>query len=356
MKFLDLTWKGLNELNDEHQSLPTKNSMAYRDKTDAETTAVAVEEIDASHNLISKFHPKFICSFKHLIKLKVCSNCLSEIPAQLSNLTMLKELYVTNNRLTFLPPELCRLQLEVLNLSGNMFKVFPPVLCQMVQLKTLLMGGNGLREIPKHITNLIQLEVLYLGGNAIRFIPNEIGDMLSLNALSLCDNQLTAIPTSFSKLTNLKSLSLHNNVLHYLPREVLSLVSLAELSLRGNPLVARFAHDLAYDPPTLFEIASRSIALSGTNYTTSCLPPQLIQHLNSASKCPNPKCAGVYFEHKYKQIKFVDFCGKYRLPLMQYLCSPECISSGTSSAASSEYETEDEEERSNDIIRRVLLG
>lgn len=26
-------------------------------------------------------------------------------------------------------------------------------------------------------------------------------------------------------------------------------------------------------------------------------------------------------------MKFVDFCGKYRLPLLQYLCSPTCTTS-----------------------------
>uniref|UniRef100_A0A915JI00 Uncharacterized protein n=1 Tax=Romanomermis culicivorax TaxID=13658 RepID=A0A915JI00_ROMCU len=32
----------------------------------------------------------------------------------------------------------------------------------------------------------------------------------------------------------------------------------------------------------------------------------------------------VYFEAKVEHVKFVDFCGKYRLPLLQYLCSPKC--------------------------------
>ena len=34
--------------------------------------------------------------------------------------------------------------------------------------------------------------------------------------------------------------------------------------------------------------------------------------------------AGVYFSARVEHIKFVDFCGKYRLPLLAYLCSPEC--------------------------------
>lgn len=34
--------------------------------------------------------------------------------------------------------------------------------------------------------------------------------------------------------------------------------------------------------------------------------------------------AGVYFSSRVETVKFVDFCGKYRVPLLQYLCSPHC--------------------------------
>ena len=33
---------------------------------------------------------------------------------------------------------------------------------------------------------------------------------------------------------------------------------------------------------------------------------------------------GVYFTSCVETVKFVDFCGKYRVPLLQYLCSPRC--------------------------------
>lgn len=36
---------------------------------------------------------------------------------------------------------------------------------------------------------------------------------------------------------------------------------------------------------------------------------------------------GVYFDNRVEHIKFVDFCGKYRIPLLQYLCSSKCASS-----------------------------
>ncbi len=48
----------------------------------------------------------------------------------------------------------------------------------------------------------------------------------------------------------------------------------------------------------------------------------LIAYLDSARRCSNPSCSGVYFTHRVRFVDFVDFCGKYRVPLLKYLCSP----------------------------------
>lgn len=94
------------------------------------------------------------------------------------------------------------------------------------------------------------------------------------------------------RLHSLLSLSLHNNLLTFLPREILSLVHLQELSLRGNPLVVRFVKDMTNDPPSLLELAGRTIKSRNLPYVVSDLPANLCRYLDSASKCPNPKCEG----------------------------------------------------------------
>lgn len=94
------------------------------------------------------------------------------------------------------------------------------------------------------------------------------------------------------RLHSLLSLSLHNNLLTFLPREILSLVHLQELSLRGNPLVVRFIKDMTYNPPSLIELAGRTIKSHNLLYLPCDLPSNLIHYLNLASECPNPKCAG----------------------------------------------------------------
>lgn len=97
---------------------------------------------------------------------------------------------------------------------------------------------------------------------------------------------------SVCRLYSLRCLSLHNNLLTYLPREILSLVHLQELSLRGNPLVVRFIKDMTYDPPSLLELAGRTIKSRNLHYLPNDLPGNLVHYLDLASKCPNPKCTG----------------------------------------------------------------
>jgi len=98
--------------------------------------------------------------------------------------------------------------------------------------------------------------------------------------------------SSGCRLHSLRSLSLHNNLLTYLPREILCLVHLQELSLRGNPLVVRFVKEMTYDPPSLLELAGRTVKSRNIPYDPCELPSNLLHYLDLASKCPNPKCAG----------------------------------------------------------------
>lgn len=53
----------------------------------------------------------------------------------------------------------------------------------------------------------------------------------------------------------------------------------------------------------------------------------------------------MFFNNRVEHVKFVDFCGKYRLPLLQYLCSRKCIES-----------RDGDEVVSGAMIRKVLLG
>ncbi|KAJ7315876.1 hypothetical protein JRQ81_002038 [Phrynocephalus forsythii] len=300
--------------------------------------------------------------------LDVSGTGLAELGAELLGLAGLHTLLAKNNRLGeaggSFPKEVAgsplSRSLRVLNLSGNRFTQVPPSLLALRRLRSLSLGSNRLQSIPPAIQELRRLEFLYLGGNFITSVPPELANLPSLNYLVLCDNKIQSIPPQLAQLHSLRSLSLHNNLLTYLPREILNLVHLEELSLRGNPLVVRFVRDLTFNPPSLQELAGRTIKIRNVPYVASDLPGNLLRYLNLASNCPNPKCGGVYFDSCVRQIKFVDFCGKYRVPLMHYLCSPECStpcsSASQSSNSQSESDSEDEAIVAARRMQKVLLG
>ncbi|KAJ8283077.1 hypothetical protein COCON_G00055960 [Conger conger] len=301
--------------------------------------------------------PDHVSLFANLEFIDISNNEISVLCEDLTRLNKLKTLIAKNNRLdeSSLPKDFGSMQLEVLNLSGNRFVQLPNQCLKLERLKSLSVGGNRLKTIPAEIEHLTSLELLYLGGNLITDIPPELASLPNLSYLVLCDNRIQSVPPQLARMYSLRSLSLHNNLLTYLPREILSLVRLQELSLRGNPLVVRFVKDMTYDPPSLLELAGRTIKSRNLEYSRLELPSHLLLYLDLASKCPNPKCAGVYFDSCVRHIKFVDFCGKYRLPLMHYLCSPECTSP-CSSGPQSDADSEDENSVPADRLQRVLLG
>ncbi|XP_002163374.1 leucine-rich repeat-containing protein 58 isoform X1 [Hydra vulgaris] len=267
--------------------------------------------------------PSSISDLCNLQELDASSNQISWISGEIFCLKQINKLELRNNQLQTLPKEFenCS-SLKILNLGGNLFTDIPPPIFNLKGLQKLFLGGNKIAVLPPQIEKLTRLEVLYLGGNLLKTVCPNLGKLKHLKQLVLCDNQLEVIPQEFGFLKSLESLSLHQNYLKTLPMGILSLVNLQELTLRDNPLVNTFIKKLEFNPPTLLEICGRCIKKAKVPYTQHDLPRVLCNYLNSAQCCVNPKCDGVYFDSRVKCIKFVDFCGKYRLPLEQYLCSP----------------------------------
>jgi len=158
------------------------------------------------------------------------------------------------------------------------------------------------------------------------------------------------LPSSIAHLNKLRTLLLHGNQLTTLPPQIIALKELMELSLRENPLVVRFVRDLTYNPPTLLELSGRVIKSTNIHFNSWELPPHLVDYLSSAHQRVNPKCQGVYFDSREEHVKFVDFCGRYRIPLLQYLCSTKCTKHQAS--VSSSGDSDSDEGR----MKKVLLG
>ncbi len=113
------------------------------------------------------------------------------------------------------------------------------------------------------------------------------------------------------------------------------------------PLVMRFVREMAFQPASLLELSARVIKNHRIPYQDYYIPRHLTDYLQGARSCVNPNCRGVYFDKRIEHVKFVDFCGMYRIPLMQYLCSTRCTTGRPAVSSNHEDGTR---------MKRVLLG
>ncbi|VDM80855.1 unnamed protein product [Strongylus vulgaris] len=111
------------------------------------------------------------------------------------------------------------------------------------------------------------------------------------------------------------------------------------------------------EPPKLKELAGRVVRLKMSRLPIKeVLPRELLSYLNSANQCVNPKCKGVYFEACVEHVKFVDFCGKYRVPLLQFLCSPKCSAATPAYVSSDSSSDSDDDMPRNMKMKKIMLG
>ena len=351
---------------------PFRLDLSYRDLENCESSLLlSIEAEDAEkifdlylNNNLLKELPPVISFFQCVETLDLSSNCLKSLSEDICKLLNLKNLIVKDNLLedTSLPKDFVNLtKLEIVNFSGNLFTQFPFQLLDLRLAREIYLGNNKIHTLPRTYSELQRLEILYLGGNQIKIIPEEMSQLKSLTSLNLSANQISHLPSNMAKLKMIRNLALHGNNLTTLPVELLKL-NLRELSLRNNPLVNRFAKEFTYNVPSLLELSGRVIRIKNIPFDNHQLPHDLVQYLNSAQCCLNPKCKGVYFTSKVEHIKFVDFCGKYRVPLLQYLCSSTCNEKishkklAPMNNLDSSSSSDSEEQIENRLLKKILIG
>jgi len=312
-----------------------------------------------SNNMLTEI-PLSLQTFRDLETLDLSSNHLKSLSFNIKGLRNLKKFIAKDNLLSdnSLPKDFNNNKLQVINLSGNKFTQFPFQLLELQTIREIYMGSNEINVLPRNYENLQKLEILYLGGNMIKHVPEEISQLKSLTSLNLSGNLLKILPSRLALLKKLRTLSLHGNELTTLPVELVKL-SLRELSLRNNPLVNKFAKEFTYEVPSLLELGARCIKTNHVNYEKGDLPTHLKKYLESAHCCLNPKCRGVYFDSKVEHVKFVDFCGRFRIPLMQYLCSSTCnekITNYSKNRLDSSSDSDDNSTENDKLLKKILLG
>jgi len=314
---------------------------------DDKKTADQIESVMLDHNQLHTL-PENLFRFVNIQTLDVSSNGLSFLP-DVFQYCPVRTLIAKNNNLSneSLPKSFTTsIKLRELNLSGNQLTAFPEQLLDFPNLKYLYLGSNQISTLSRNIGKLKNLHILSLGGNQLSEVPATLGQLKTLQALILCDNKIESLPANIAKLKQLKSLLLHKNCLRTLPPAIIGLKNLTELSLRDNPLVVRFVSDMTHNPGTLLELAARTIKIQNIEVNLGDIPNTLLAYLHSGHRCVNPQCKGVFFDNRIEHIKFVDFCGKYRIPLLQFLCSSKCIEGGH----------DDMRPSRSYMMKKVLLG
>ncbi|MBN1984161.1 MAG: leucine-rich repeat domain-containing protein [Chitinivibrionales bacterium] len=145
------------------------------------------------------------------------SEGLTQIPAEIGQLTELQVLSIDDNDLTQLPKELFDLKnLRVIQIRDNAITTLPPGIGKLEKLEVLDLRNNQIAELPEELTSLKSLTVLHMWGNLLKTLPSDIGSMSSLKELYLNRNELTALPPSILKLS-LQYVDVYDNQLCAVP-------------------------------------------------------------------------------------------------------------------------------------------
>ncbi|KAM3093078.1 COR domain-containing protein [Phormidesmis sp. 146-12] len=185
-------------------------------------------------------------------KLDLSGKGLTELPAELWQLTNLTWLSLSENQLSAVPKELGQLSnLTVLCLFQNQLTAVPKELGQLSNLTALHLASNQLVAVPKEVGQLSNLTRLYLHDNQLTVVPKEVGQLSNLTELYLYDNQLTVVPKEVGQLSNLTVLYLFQNQLTAVPKELGQLSNLVVLPLHNNPLT--------FPPPEVVEQGTAAI-------------------------------------------------------------------------------------------------
>lgn len=149
-------------------------------------------------------------------------------------------LSLTNRAWVNLDPSIWKMakQIVTLDLSYNSIFELPPQIGEMQILRELRCSINKISIVPKEIGRISRLRRLYLNGNRLRSIPEEVGRLQLLEELVLSENSLEEIPKQVANIPALRLLRLQNNKLHTLPFELADLQSLETLDCSNNPDLA----------------------------------------------------------------------------------------------------------------------
>lgn len=222
--------------------------------------------LNLSKNKLGNETLKLITQVGSLRELRLADNTLEGmLTPQLSNLTKLEILDVSNNAITDLPPNSDEIsKLRVLNVAGNSLSslpfellvslplieidaarnrlggaLFPTCVPGLPDLKTLDVANNALTSIVQSgAIGLASLQCLNVSENRLTQLPEMLG-WTELLTLTAAGNRMASLPESIISLKQLKSIDFSRNDIRKLDERLGLLDSLAMLRIANNPLRER---------------------------------------------------------------------------------------------------------------------
>ncbi|GLC44711.1 hypothetical protein PLESTB_000972000 [Pleodorina starrii] len=174
-----------------------------------------------------------LANLSNLVRLDVEGCSLMQLPSEISLLKNLQVLLAPRNKLTQVPPEIGRLSrsLTQLDLGNNMLTEVPAQLCQLTELRTLNLMANQLVRLPEELGNLVNLRLLGLKSNKLTELPDSMSRLTNLVELFITNNQLAELPEGMSRCSSLVKLQASFNAFTSLPPCLLHLPHLELLRL-----------------------------------------------------------------------------------------------------------------------------
>ena len=257
-------------------------------------TALVTEEI-ARYEAFGLL-PLCVKDLDSLTTISLCSRKIQFLGRCIGVLTSITCLQLCCNNLTSLPNEIGLLHnLLVLDVSQN-------------QIATL----------PTTIGRLSKLTELHADQNVIEQLPASLGSCKRLTVISISKNYLRQLPAELGRLSKLKTLVISHNPIEYLPAEVGRLKSLNKLVITSCPLKRAMKYETSRSPPSLAELAARTIIRLGLPFD-ACPNPAIIRYLRSANACSH--CGGPFFETYWRRLRLLE-TSEMRVPLEYRLCTP----------------------------------
>eukprot|EP01012_Entosiphon_sulcatum_P046111 TRINITY_DN617_c3_g1_i1.p1 TRINITY_DN617_c3_g1~~TRINITY_DN617_c3_g1_i1.p1 ORF type:complete len:290 (-),score=50.54 TRINITY_DN617_c3_g1_i1:482-1351(-) len=224
-------------------SAQAQGSVSQRCETASKTGVLTLSGMK-----LKELPAKHIGNLTGLRRLEATDNRLALLPPQLAAMSQLRAVSLANNAITDFTPLLGLQSLETLDLSGNRLVAIPPEFERYSRIKQLNFSGNLITAIADEAFAGLRetLLVLDLSGNRLTQLPQSLFTLHSLQELNVQTNQLRQFgnETTVRGLRSLRRLQIGNNRLTELPDALFGVTPLNQLEMDGNPLTPNNLRDL----------------------------------------------------------------------------------------------------------------